>query len=399
MTSTSRYLKVLGVFFALLVLVMVGFLLFKPTNVKASTPSSPLFPQGDQPNNAYCLSCHQQPNMTYTLPNGEELYVTIDPQAYGASAHGMANLSCVTCHTDISTFPHPENPDVQTLRDYTLMYQDTCKQCHQEQYEQLHDSVHANVPPELQDQAPTCVDCHNPHTQASLMENGQLKPGAGAAVAETCARCHNAIFEEYKNSVHGAGVLQEGNPDTPTCTDCHGVHDIANPNTAQFRLNSPELCAGCHTNTQMMEKYGLSTQVLNTYVSDFHGTTVELFARTSPNVESNKPVCYDCHGVHNIASVSDPQRGIQIEQNMLQVCQRCHPNASQNFPASWMSHYIPSPTHYPIVFYVDWFYRIFIPAVLGGMAVFVVADLGRRLHIWGRRRPAPVAEETKKEEE
>ena len=32
-----------------------------------------------------------------------------------------------------------------------------------------------------------------------------------------------------------------------------------------------------------MGKYGISTQVLNTYVADFHGTTVTLFEQVSPN--------------------------------------------------------------------------------------------------------------------
>jgi hypothetical protein len=44
-----------------------------------------------------------------------------------------------------------------------------------------------------------------------------------------------------------------------------------------------------------------------------------------------------------------------------------------------MSHYIPSPTHYPIVFYVNLFYKFFIPLVIGSMGVFVISDIVRRL--------------------
>jgi hypothetical protein len=32
-----------------------------------------------------------------------------------------------------------------------------------------------------------------------------------------------------------------------------------------------------------------------------------------------------------------------------------------------------------LVYFVDLFYKFFIPGVLGGMAVFVVSDAGRRL--------------------
>ena len=49
-----------------------------------------------------------------------------------------------------------------------------------------------------------------------------------------------------------------------------------------------------------MNKYEISTEVFDTYVADFHGTTVILFEHQDPNVETNKAVCYDCHGVHNI---------------------------------------------------------------------------------------------------
>ena len=44
-----------------------------------------------------------------------------------------------------------------------------------------------------------------------------------------------------------------------------------------------------------------------------------------------------------------------------------------------MSHYIPSPTHYPIVYYVNLFYKFFIPGVIGSMVIFVISDIVRRL--------------------
>jgi predicted CXXCH cytochrome family protein len=120
-------------------------------------------------------------------------------------------------------------------------------------------------------------------------EKGVLLPAARAKILLTCDKCHSTIFNEYATSVHGKGVLEDNNPDVPTCTTCHGVHNIANPTTAAFRNSSIQLCAICHTSKLVMDKYNLSTQVLNTYVVDFHGTTVTLFARQSPGEMSNKP--------------------------------------------------------------------------------------------------------------
>jgi hypothetical protein len=128
-----------------------------------------------------------------------------------------------------------------------------------------------------------------------------------------------------------------------------------------------------------MAKYGLSTDVLNTYVADFHGTTVAIFELQSPDAEVNKPVCFDCHGIHDISRTDDPSSGLQMQANLLARCQICHPDASSNFPAAWMSHYIPSPQHYPLVYYVNLFYKYFIPLTLGGMALLVVMDAGRML--------------------
>jgi hypothetical protein len=118
--------------------------------------------------------------------------------------------------------------------------------------------------------------------------------------------------------------------------------------------------------------------VLNTYVADFHGTTVELFEKQSPDAPTNKAVCYDCHGVHNIKKSDDPQSTI-FRENLLKTCQQCHPDATVNFPASWLSHYDANPTKYPTVYYVDLFYKIFVPLTIGGMAAFVLLDLARRI--------------------
>jgi hypothetical protein len=51
-----------------------------------------------------------------------------------------------------------------------------------------------------------------------------------------------------------------------------------------------------------------------------------------------------------------------------------------------MSHYIPSPDQYPLVYYVELFYKIFIPVTLGGMALLVVMDVSRTsLNRWRKR--------------
>ncbi|MBK7452545.1 MAG: hypothetical protein IPJ46_02165 [Anaerolineales bacterium] len=77
--------------------------------------------------------------------------------------------------------------------------------------------------------------------------------------------------------------------------------------------------------------------------------------------------------------MDNPQTGIALKNNLLIKCQRCHPDATSNFPDAWMSHYVASPDKYPLVYNVNLFYKFLIPGILGGMGVFVISDIVRRL--------------------
>lgn len=345
--------------------------------------------------NDTCLECHGKPGLSMTLDNGDVLDLFVDPQVYASSIHGKDKYACVQCHTTVGNFPHPPFTAADR-RDTSLKLYPACYRCHSGEYERSQDSVHAQAMAGGNKQAAVCTDCHTAHAVRQLLDTktGQPLPDTRIWIPQTCAQCHNAIYQEYQSSVHGSALLGQGNPDVPTCIDCHGVHNISNPLANAFRNNSPEMCAKCHTDTKRMAKYGISTQVLNTYVSDFHGTTVTLFEKESPDAPTNKPVCFDCHGVHNIAQVGDPKNGLQIEQNLLARCKICHPDASANFPTAWLSHYIPTAKHNPLVFYVGWFYKLLIPLVLGGMAVLVVMDFGRSFYNrYQKSRPAGILPE------
>lgn len=346
-------------------------------SVHASPAASP---PAQEPANDYCIGCHTQQGLSRKLDDGSVLPLTINGERFRGSVHGEENVACVDCHTNITTFPHPVF-SAASRRAVTLELYKACESCHSEQYNNVLDSVHQTALTAGNTNAAVCTDCHNPHEQKRLTDprSGALLPEARLGIPQTCARCHSAIYQTYKASVHGAALTGQGNPDVPTCIDCHGVHNIQNPTTARFRNATPQLCAQCHTDAKRMSKYGISTDVLNTYVADFHGTTVTLFEQVSPDTPTNKPVCTDCHGVHDISLVDNPATGIAIKENLLGKCQRCHPNVtSANFTAAWMSHYVASPTHFPLVYYVNLFYKIFVPTVIGGMLVFVLSDIFRR---------------------
>jgi len=339
------------------------FLLILARPVLADEPTAQVLDNED------CLACHSRPDLTDEFASGEVWSLYVDPTAFENSVHGQQEMVCTDCHSNITDYPHPPLT-VKSARFYALEQYPTCRECHNEVYEKTLDSVHAAQLAGGNWDAAICTDCHGAHNTTPPNEPRTKIP-------ETCSKCHSAIYDEYLDSVHGHALVDESNTDVPTCIDCHGVHNQEDPRTTTFRLNSPELCAKCHADAALMDKYGISTHVFDTYVADFHGTTVTLFERQSPDLPTNKAVCYDCHGVHNMKKVDDPQSQV-FRTNLLKTCQKCHPDANKNFSASWLSHYEPDIEKYPLVYFVDLFYKIMIPAVLGFMGLYVVIDAGSR---------------------
>lgn len=348
--------------------------------------------------NDMCLGCHNDPALTKQLSDGSPLSLYVNPADHAGSVHGQSGLACVQCHTNFDQ-AHAENPvqspglQATDRREASLKLVSICATCHADQSAKANDSVHTRAQAAGNRNAAICTDCHTAHTVRRLIDPVSKQPLADARVwiPQTCAQCHSAIFDQYRSSVHGAALIDEHNVDVPTCTTCHGVHTMADPTTAAFRLKSPALCATCHENAALMTRYGISTQVVQTYVADFHGTTVTLFQKESPDGATNKAVCVDCHGVHDIVSTQDPVKGLQVRQNILAKCQQCHPNATANFSSAWLSHYIPSPDKYPVVYFVDLFYKFFIPGVLGSMAFLVVLDAATTARKRFKRSTPPIS--------
>ncbi len=328
----------------------------------------------DRPTRSYCLACHSQPGYELTFANGDVVSLQIDGNALDESVHGRENewqpLTCTDCHGR-ALFPHAP-VTASSKREYNLEKYTTCARCHETTYELNLDSTHGSELAQGNANAAVCTDCHGAHDTPDPSVPRER-------ISHTCEQCHSTIFEEYATSVHGEALIGEDSPDVPTCIECHGVHNIRDPRTALFRIRSPELCAQCHADEELMSQYEISTQVFDTYVADFHGTTVTLFEHQDPDVESNKAVCYDCHGVHNIKRPDEPGAGIKA--NLLATCQQCHPDATSNFPNAWTSHFEPSLEHNPLVYLVNLFYQIVIPGTVGFFGLLVLTDVYRRARL------------------
>ena len=97
-----------------------------------------------QETEAYCLSCHNNPDLSMTLPSGEKLSVYISPETLQASVHSPAGIECEACHTGITTYPHPKI-EYKTARELSRAYYQACQKCHANNYAEAQDSMHAKV--------------------------------------------------------------------------------------------------------------------------------------------------------------------------------------------------------------------------------------------------------------
>lgn len=196
-----------------------------------------------------------------------------------------------------------------------------CTVCHAEHRRAFFTGVHA-------ERGIRCHDCHGGDPAALALPAAHAGRFLGnptkRQIATLCASCHSdpdrmrqyglptGQLAELRTSRHGQ-LLERGNPDAPTCTDCHEAHTIRRATDARSNthpLNIPVLCARCHTNRALMGKYGLRTDQFAEFASSAHG--VALFQREN----FAAPTCIGCHGSHSAL----PPGVTQVSN----VCGHCH---------------------------------------------------------------------------
>lgn len=150
-------------------------------------------------------------------------------------------------------------------------------------------------------------------------------------------------LSELRTSRHGQ-LLEAGNQDAPTCSDCHDPHTTlpsSDARSATFPTNIPGTCGRCHSDAEMMEPYGLGIHQLEEFRQSIHGRAVfeeGNFAAPScigchgshaalpPGVGEIGNVCGRCHVDVRRALASGPHGGTADSGNVLLGCTACHTN-------------------------------------------------------------------------
>src|SRR5262245_27081411 len=145
-------------------------------------------------------------------------------------------LRCTDCHPGMQEVPHPERT-FRDAADFKAAFTQACQRCHVDKYSKLADGVHYRLLP--RGEAPSCSDCHGAH---DITRPGEPR----TRVSETCSTCHAEVGETYAASVHGRALAVGKGHDVPVCTDCHRSHDVVGPHDQSWLVRTPQMCGGCH---------------------------------------------------------------------------------------------------------------------------------------------------------
>jgi len=286
---------------ALLACAALGLAHGQTADLTARSAAQPAVP------NSECLDCHEG---EFKAPRKglPPVWIGVRPELFAKSVH--AALNCVDCHATLTGPTHDAKlPPAQ------------CASCHEAATRQFATSIHGVARAGSQPVAANCATCHgNAHELLPVKHTDS--PVAKFNLLGTCARCHEGdrttqglkngeAIAHFRDSIHGQGLYKMGLNVSPSCNDCHGVHDIKSiKDTAAHtsRAALSQTCGACHVGVE------------KTYVASVHG-------QLPLKAGGKTAVCTDCHTAHDI----ERPGSAHFKQTIDQKCGQCHEERLANY--------------------------------------------------------------------
>ena len=307
-----------------------------------------------------CLGCHD--DATMKAEDGKSVAVLAGD--FARSAH--RKIDCATCHEAAQSVKHPANPlgavkpqvcqdchadafkaiagsihgrraaGDKAIKDCSGCHDSlhrvlrsgdpasslspvnqikTCGACHEDMMAKYERSEHARalLKMGLTEAAPSCSSCHGKHDVHPKTEAASATNHAN--IPTTCGSCHKGILREWQDSAHGA-LWKAANggkksSEAPVCSTCHEAHAIKDPTAATTRHLMSDGCGNCHD------------KVTASFKDSFHGKATSLD-------NAKAAACADCHTAHQNLPASDPRSSIH-PANLAKTCGACHANVNASF--------------------------------------------------------------------
>lgn len=251
---------------------------------------------------------------------------------FQGSIHAQGGVTCTDCHggsPDSLEAASAHGDDLRALRDPRATVE-SCGSCHSDvermrafglrtdQLSLYWTSRHGQKLAQDGDRdVATCTSCHGVH--AVLAASNPLSSVSPLKQVATCGSCHarpelmarygipSDTVEQFRESVHGRALLEEGSTAAPVCSDCHGSHGATPPRFADIS----QVCGHCHSTVQgffaeSVHARGTQTSVLCTTCHSNHGVrepSAAMFLGDEPGH------CGACH--------SEGDRGMNVAGKLL----------------------------------------------------------------------------------
>lgn len=194
-----------------------------------------------------CGGCHSDPSQVPEDLPTDQLEKYRESVHFEMLPNNPRVATCARCH-GAHDVKHVDDPHSPVNPDNVV---DTCASCHSsprtmagtglptDQEARWRRSVHGRVayeqPP---DRRPTCPACHDAHGAR-----------AGTVATAHCGRCHEELWEAYREGPHEEAFRRMG---FNACAECHGSHSIQEADPTLIGVTRTAVCRRCHRQGQPM---------------------------------------------------------------------------------------------------------------------------------------------------